>query len=363
MVDSSKIPLLVTQDPDLRVHVERLASTSCSAIEYSDNPYRVHAQWSSYPYIIVGADLAHECCQARLPRRSHVALVHLDTATVVDPSSWERSLWQSAVTLGAENVIGLPSGDSWLREALDSAQGSSSLGKLIAVMPGSGGSGASTFAVNLGLRAVHEGHSAALVDADRLGGGIDLTLGTEEVSGTRWHDIDPGTGRIAAHTLASALPTFQGLSFLSFGRSGAKAPEREVLAAVVDAARRAFDLVVVDVAREMSPETELITSGADCTVIAVRNHVRPVAASARVREFVRSVGGKPTFILSADNKGVGAADVAQALGESQLLEVPFIPSMSTRADEGEFPTMTAAYATTCDRILTLVVGAVAQKAA
>lgn len=363
MNELAKIPLLITQDSDLRMHVERLASSIGLPIEYSDNPFRVHSQWSTYPYIIVGSDLAQECCQARLPRRPHIAIAHMDGATMSEAESWERALWQSAVTLGAENVVGLPSGESWLRDALGAARGNESLGKLIAVVPGSGGSGASTFAVNIGLRAVNQRKRVLLIDSDRLGGGIDLTLGTEEVVGTRWHDIDPGSGRIAAHTLESALPKFQGLSFLSFGRSGANGPEREVLAAVVDAGRRAFDLVVIDMAREVTPETELIFSSADCTVISVRNHVRPVAASARVREFIRSAGGKPLFVLAADNKGVGASDVAQALGVSQLLELPFIPSMVTRADEGEFPSMTNSYATTCDHILSLVHGEVIQKAA
>lgn len=359
MVNSSKNPLLVTQDSELRLRVERLAASVGVVFEHTDNPLRVHAQWNEYPYVVVGSDLAQECCQAQLPRRSHTALVHVDAEPSSDPGdrsdsgTWERKLWHSAVALGAENVIGLPSGESWLREALVTSSGTSALGKLIAVIPGSGGSGASTCAVNLGLRAVTHGLKVLLIDADRLGGGIDLTLGTEEVPGTRWHDIDPGTGRIAAHTLAAALPKFQGLSFLSFGRAGANGPEQEVLAAVVDAGRRAFDLVVVDLAGEMSTEAELMVSSADCTVITVRNHVRPVAASVRVREFVRTAGGKPKFVLSADNKGVDAADVAQALGESQLLELPFIPSMSTRADEGEFPTMTSSYAQTCDLLLKL----------
>lgn len=363
MNDLPRIPLLITQDSNLRLRIERLASSIGLTLEYSDNPFRVHSQWSAYPYIIVGSDLAQECCEARLPRRSHIALAHLDGVTISEQGSWERALWQSAVTLGAENVVGLPSGESWLREALGDARGHESLGKLISVVPGSGGSGASTFAVNIGLRAVSQGKKVLLIDADRLGGGIDLTLGTEEVVGTRWHDIDPGSGRIAAHTLESALPKFQGLSFLSFGRSGSNGPEQEVLAAVVDAGRRAFELVIIDMARELTSESELIVSNADCTVISVRNHVRPVAASARVREFIRSVGGKPLFVLSMDNKGVGASDVAQALGVSHLLELPFIPSMVTRADDGEFPSMTSSYATTCDHILSLVHGQTIKQAA
>ena len=320
----------------------------------SDNPFLVHVDWDSYRYILVGDDLASECGEARLPRRSGIAIVHCDRHPGPETTAWERELWKQAVTLGAINVVGLPSAELWLRDALsDPRHINEPLAPLIAVIPGSGGAGASTLSINLGLRAVSQGLSAVVIDTDPIGGGIDLTLGAEEQHGARWCDINPGSGRIAAETLGNALPVFNGLSFLSHGRAGIHSPEAEVLAAVVDAGRRAFDLVIADIPRGITPASELLISHSNLSVIVVRNHVRSVAASASLREWIRMVGGRSHYAVTADNKGVSVLDVAHALGERDITELPFIPSMTTRADEGEFPSMSHSYSQVCDHLLAL----------
>lgn len=346
--------LLLTQNSDLVFHVEEIADSMEVSVHRSDNPFLVHLDWSSYRYILVGSDLANECGDARLPRRSGIAIIHCDRDPGPETTAWERELWKHAVTLGAANVVGLPSAEFWLRDALtDIRHRNEPLSPLIAVMPGSGGAGASTLSINLGLRAVSQGVSAVVIDTDPVGGGLDLTLGAEEQQGVRWSDIDPGSGRIAAETLVNALPVFNGLSFLSYGRAKIHLPETEVLAAVVDAARRAFDLVIVDVPRGLTSASELLVSQADLSVIAVRNHVRSVAASASMHEWVHLVGGKSHYVVTADHKGVSVHDISRALGERDLTELPFIPSMTTRADEGEFPSMPHAYSQVCDQLLAL----------
>ena len=361
--------LLLTQNSNLVYQVERVTNSLGVQLQCSANPVIADVDWSSYRYILVGEDLAGECSNARMPRRAGLAIVHCDREPSPQTTAWERELWKGAVALGAVNVVGLPSAEFWLREALADAtrenatRENATRAHLIAVAPGSGGAGASTLAINLGLRAVSQGLSAVVIDTDPTGGGIDLILGAEEQPGTRWCDIDPGSGRIAAETLVNALPVFNGLSFLSHGRAGIHIPEVEVLAAVVDAGRRGFDLVVVDLPRGLSPTSELLISQADLSVIAVRNHVRSVAASASLREWVRAVGGKSLFVVTADHKGVSVPDIALALGERDLTEIPFIPSMSTRADEGEFPAMPPAYSQICDHLIDVARDKLGQKAA
>lgn len=346
--------LLLTSNSDLVFQVKRIAIPIGMTVHSTDNPFLVHVDWNTYRYILVGSDLAGECGEARLPRRSGIAIIHCDRDSGSEGTDWERELWKHAVTLGAANVVGLPSAEFWLRDVLSGlGHKNEQLSPLIAVTPGSGGAGASTLAVNLGLRAVSQGFSAVVIDSDPVGGGIDLTLGTEEVQGARWCDINPGSGRIATETLVSALPVFNGLSFLSHGRAGIHVPEPEVLAAVVDAGRRAFDVVIADIPRGLTPSSQLLISQSDLSVIVVRNHVRSVAASAGMNEWIRTVGGKSHFVVTADHKGVSVPDVARALGERDLTELPFIPSMTTRADEGEFPTMSHSYSQVCDHLLAL----------
>ena len=356
--------LLLTQNSDLVFQVERVTASIGLSLQSSADPFLVHVDWSSYRYILVGEDLAGECSDARLPRRSGIAIVHCEREPGPETTAWERELWKCAVTLGAINVVGLPSAEFWLRDALaEATREEKSRSHLMVVTPGSGGAGASTLAINLGLRAVAQGLSTLVVDTDPAGGGLDLTLGAEEQQGARWCDIEPGGGRIAGGTLANALPVFNGLSFLSHGRAKFHNPDVEVLAAVVDAGRRAFDLVVVDVPRGLTPSSELLISQADLCVIAVRNHVRSVAASASLRDWIRVTGGKSLFVVTADQKGVSVPDVALALGERDITELPFIPSMSTRADEGEFPSMPSAYSLVCDHLLDVTRGVQGLRAA
>ena len=353
MTNSTNSVLLLTQDSELADKVMCITQDLGAALIVEENPLRGHRHWHSAAYILVGGDLAQECAQADFPKRIGVAIVHCDREPSPEVSTWERGLWQCAVALSAENVVGLPSATFWVEQKLSElAPVAVNSGKLLAVISGSGGAGGSTFAVNLGLRAVSKGESVLLIDADPLGAGIDLTLGSEEISGARWADLHPGVGRIAADTLRSALPRFQGLSFLSHGRSNVERSDCELLGAVIEAGRRTFDLVIVDLPRVQSPSVELVVEQAALTVISVRNHVRSVAASARTREWIRHLNGNSKFLITSDNKGVGTSDIAHALGATDLCEVPFIPSISTRADEGEFPTMTSAYATACDQVLT-----------
>jgi len=355
MTNSTNGVLLLTQDSTLVAEVLRLTQAIGMDVVVEDNPLRGHRHWSSAAYVLVGDDLAAECADAGYPKRDGIAIIHSDRDASPEVSEWERGLWKCAVSLSAENVVGLPSAQFWLDQKLSHvAPIDLGAGTLIAVMPGSGGAGSSTFAVNLGMRAVSKGESVLLIDADPLGAGIDLTLGSEEIAGARWCDIDPGAGRIAADTLKSALPRFQGIAFLSHGRLRVEDSDHDLLGAVIEAGRRAFDLVIVDLPRAQTPVVELVVDQAALTVISVRNHVRAVAASARTREWIRTLNGNPQFIVTSDHKGVGASDIAHALGVSDLCEVPFIPSIGTRADEGEFPTMTSAYAAACDRVLAWV---------
>ena len=149
---------------------------------------------------------------------------------------------------------------------------------MISVFAGSGGVGASTFAVNLATHAVTRGMSAVVIDLDQFGGGIDLVFGAEEIPGTRWSDIDPGSGRISADTLAAALPRANGVAFLSQSRSCLGGASVEIVAAVIDAARRAFDLVVLDLPREHSECNELLIGRSMVTCVITRNRANVIAS-------------------------------------------------------------------------------------
>src|SRR5699024_8606034 len=121
------------------------------------------------------------------------------------------------------------------------------------VVAGCGGAGASVLACALARRAGAD-HSTVLVDADPLGGGLDLVLGAEQVPGPRWTDLSASRGQLRPSTLADALPRHDGLALLSWGRDDTVDLDPDVFDDFLAAAGQAFDLVIVDLPRHAPPQ-------------------------------------------------------------------------------------------------------------
>jgi hypothetical protein len=73
--------------------------------------------------------------------------------------------------------------------------------RVIGVVGGSGGVGASSFAAVLAAAG-----GALLIDLDVAGGGIDVTLGIESTPGARWSGMRLAGGRLEADMLLGGLP-------------------------------------------------------------------------------------------------------------------------------------------------------------
>jgi secretion/DNA translocation related CpaE-like protein len=359
MSDSTHILLLVTADSLIINSVRGIVEPLGIDVQVVGSPLIARDIWESSAFVLVGSDLAGECVENLAPRRSHLIVVHNKEQSegegIAQPN-FERDIWRHAVALGAENVLELPAANFWLVDALSpfvSSQPTKGIlgSNVISVIGGSGGAGASTFAVNLAAIALSQGMASVVIDLDRFGGGIDLILGAEEISGTRWPDIDPGAGRIAEDTLRAALPKVNGVTFLSQSRTASGEVTIEVIAAVVDAARRAFDLVVLDLPREHSECNDLLIGQSLLTCVITRNHVRSIAASISLAQWVRKLGNQTRFVVISDSKGLGLPDVCGALGDQGITEIPFMPAMTTRADEGDPPGINSGYRDVCQVLL------------
>ena len=79
-------------------------------------------------------------------------------------------------------------------------------GCVVGVAGGSGGVGASVLVAALGVRAVTAGRTAVCVDGQRLGGGLDVTLGLEQERGLRWPDLAGVRGQVDGRELLRRLP-------------------------------------------------------------------------------------------------------------------------------------------------------------
>jgi secretion/DNA translocation related CpaE-like protein len=274
--------LVVADDPDLLDDVVRLAAAACVEVEVAPDPCAAGASWASAPTVFVDAGLAASCVRARLPRRPRVVLVAGSRA-----AADEDEVWSLAAQLGAEHVVFLPAAEAWLVDRLSAAAtGPGSPGRLVGVLAGRGGGGASVLAAALAVTAVRAGVRTLLVDADPYGGGLDLVLGGEDAAGLRWPELAGMTGRVSGPALYDALPAVGELCVLSWDRGDVLSVPPTAVDAVLDAGRRAGDLVVVDLPRRPDEAAVRVLQSADLVLLVVPAEVRACAAAARVARAV-----------------------------------------------------------------------------
>ena len=232
----------------------------------------------------------------------------------LDPNNSDA--WDLAVALGADGVVFLPAAQSWLLDRLaDVGDGPVASGVTVAVVGGRGGAGASTLAAALSVVAAGDGVPTMIVDADPLGGGIDMVLGREDEAGLRWPDLAFADGRLSAESLRLALPRAGRLTMLSCGRGDSLQLPVEPARAVLDAARRSHELVVVDLPRCVDPVAEHVLSTATLTLLVVPAEVRATAAAGRVAVGVGLVAGDLRVVVRGPSPGrVTGELVADTLG-------------------------------------------------
>ena len=193
------------------------------------------------------------------------------------------AVFRRGMDITAEQVALLPDAEGWLVDRLaDAADGSPVDGMSLCVIGGRGGAGASTLAGALAITGVHRGLRTFLLDADPLGGGIDLVLGSEDTGGVRWPDLGSTRGRVSAASLRDALPAVGQLSVLSWDRGDCLAVPTAAMRSVLSAARRGSDLLVVDLPRRLDDSAQEAVARSSVTLVVVPAEVRAVASAARV---------------------------------------------------------------------------------
>lgn len=268
-------PLVLTGDEDLLDDLLRLAAAAGVEVDVAQDPAAARGRYTAAPLVVVGADQASACQRARLPRRGDVVVVaHSDR----QPEPWEQ-----AEALGAAQVALLPMAQAWLLERLASAQQAAHRpARVVVVLGGRGGAGASVLAAGLAMTAANAGHRVLLVDSDPFGGGLDLVLGWEDDNGVRWPELADTSGRVDAGALVGALPGRGDLALLSFDRRELAGAPPEAMTAVLDAGRTTRALVVVDLPRQLDPASVVALQTADHGLLVVPAEVRAVTAAAKV---------------------------------------------------------------------------------
>jgi secretion/DNA translocation related CpaE-like protein len=251
-------PLIVTSDAALLDRILGVADAAGVPMDVVADLSLGAQLYDTAPVVLLGADLRPGSIAA--PRRGGVVMVSDDLD--------DGAVWDRAARLSCEHVVLLPDGGDWLLDRLRTATGlGRPAGPVVAVLGGRGGAGASVLAAALAYTAARTGRFTSLVDADPLGGGLDLLFSDDgaPVDG----DWEPGERMLAR------------LELLVRGHGAGATSPASLHETLAQAAARQ-DLVVVDVPRGDRLRCEAALAVADSALLVVPAEVRAVVAAAAV---------------------------------------------------------------------------------
>lgn len=289
-----------------------------------DDPVDALPEWSQAQVVLVGDDLAGDLAAVGPGRRGDLHVVGLSPPDAV---------FRAALHLGADSVLDLSVAGDHLVELLTDVGEPAAVGRLIGVVGGAGGVGATTLACALAQAGADHGPTL-LVDTDPLGPGVDRLLGLEERPGVRWDELHATTGRLGARALRESVPRGDGPGVLTWS-GGRGSLDPTTLRETLSAARRGHDLVVVDLARHGGPTTIELVGRCDVVLVVTPATLVGVASTTRL---VASLGGldAPAGLVLRPG-GVLADDVAAATGLRVLHELDHQRGLTQAVDLGLGP--------------------------
>lgn len=341
----SNLPLLLTTDESLLDELLRVSSAAGADLYASDTGPDAAVRWTSAPIVLIGHDAVARVVALGLPRRSDVIVV------APAPGGDDPALWRSAVAVGAEHVALLPEGERWLAERLaDACDTPATPAKVVTVVSGRGGAGASTYALLLGR--AHAGESL-LVDLDPLGGGIDLRSELDETAGLRWPDLAAVSGRLSSAALRGALPHEGRMAVVSAVPHDPQPVPVEAFAAVLDAAIRGGGLTILDTPRDLSAVARLAWARSDLAVVIAPDDQGALPATRALVDAVSASGTRVVAVLRRGrDQGVHRDDLEGFLGIAVVAEWRHDRALARGDAIGRGPTRT--WRSITDPVLDLV---------
>lgn len=333
---SDNRPIAMVGEESVLDDLLRLAAAAGCELERVPDLAGLRGRWKAAPLVLLDTAAATALAASPMTRRQGVL--------VVSQEEPDASAWEQALAVGAEQVLALPTSEERLVSTFaDVVDGPpSAAGRVLAVAGGRGGAGSSLLTAAVALAALRAKRNALLVDADPLGGGVDLVLGAEGEDGLRWPDLRLSRGRVAVSSLRSALPGRGNgsarLTVLSCDRAG-NGPKPAAMAAVVESGRRSGELVLCDLPRETTETSCVALERADLAVLVVPAEVRACAAARVVARRMRDCGARPSVVVRGPAPGaLRASEVAAAVDAPLLVAMRPEPSVDAALERGELRT-------------------------
>ena len=234
------------------------------------------------------------------PTGSHTPLL-----VVMDGPDVPVAAWKRALSAGARAVIPLPDGSEELLSLLAELARPRTASTVVAVTGGCGGAGASSFAARLAAAARSRG-SVVLVDADPLGGGLDLLVEGVGSTGIGWADAD-GLGPDDGEALREGLPRVDEVSLLV--AQDHVGPDPSSLSKVLSALSPLGGTVIVDLDSTLVP---VAAEHADQLLLVVPTTDHAVrATSRRLRSWPQL--DLPTQVMARRRGHLSPQDVCEDL--------------------------------------------------
>lgn len=328
-------PLLVTNDPSLLDDLLRLAAAAGVEVNVAHAAEHASRDWPTAPLVVVGTDLLPSLAALEPERRDDVVVAGPDTPASADGST---PAWDAALRVGAQTVLSLPRDEAHMADLLaESTETRTARARLVSVIGGRGGAGASLLAVALALAGERAGLRVALVDADPHGGGLDLLLGQEHAEGARWDDLVRRQGRMSWPALRHALPETRGVALVTWAHGPAHPVPTEAMRAVLASATRGADLVVADLPRFPDPGAEEVLRRASTTLLMVPADVHAVMSTARLTPRLTEHVADLRLVVRGATPAFPAETIAKTLDLPLSGDIAAEPGLGRTLWQGDVP--------------------------
>jgi Flp pilus assembly CpaE family ATPase len=194
---------------------------------------------------------------------------------------------------------------------------------VVVVFNPKGGVGKTTLATNLASALQsRRGQNVLLVDADTVTGHVATSLGIDGVRtlADSWLDQSEGGPFETMADIASAHSSGMKVVSLSSSPLNVEILEPARVADAINAARRGFDFVVVDLHPSYSELNRAIFEIADRILVPVTPDVPAIRAAVQLSDYAAEVGVRErlALVINRANSGVTVADMERTVGMPSL---------------------------------------------